>query len=281
MIGLQAGATSVLEELTVSQPPQFSITQRGTRSTHRSEMAATTVAPSTTTAAESVDLATSILTILTTLCQASVRGRRESPECVQAQRDLLALVSLDRTPWIVRGSDSAKKTPLEKGLIAFMERASVSSKGFGLDRASRHEEMSSFAWGRFFRGLQGILAAGAKMKDSSHFVNEVKDYLIKDPDSNLDRLKLFLDFHQVGQLDSVLGSIHAAQQKSIYIIVGLAVFLVATTIAWLALNIRTYCAQRKLRKAQKNAKHAGILLRGMQNARRSQIMDLEAARALV
>ena len=250
----------------------------------RLTMSGTTVVPTTTTATigsdENVDLAMSILTILTTLCQASGPRKRESPECVQAQRDLLALVSLDRTPWIVRGSESAKRTSLEEGLLAFMEKSSKDARDFSLDRSSRHE-VDGFPWGSFFRGLQGLLAAGSKIKDHLHFVSEIKDYLMKDPGADMDKLKVFLDFHQTGQLDSVLQAIHSAELKSIYIIVGLVIFLTITTSSWLALNLKTYYEQRKVRRAQKSARQAGILLRGMQDARRGQLMDIEATRALV
>ena len=85
-----------------------------------------------------------------------------------------------------------------------------------------------------------------------------------------------MDLHQIEQITKVLSAIHSAEAKVVYIIGALIVFLVLTTCVWLSLNIRSYCEQRKARKAQKASRQAGVMLREMQVARRNQLAGMES-----
>ena len=237
------------------------------------EMTSTTSTTSEAPVSGEVDLALSILTILTTLCQASTPKKMESLECKKAQADLLNLASAQSTPWVIRGSTNVVPTELEKGLLAFIGQSGTAAQDFGL---SRREALrySGFNWSAFFKNIQGLFSVASKLKDPLDFVKEIKDYLLRDSDVSVDKLKVFLDLHQVDQITEVLSAIHQAETKVTYIIVALIIFLVLTTVIWLALNIRSYCEQKQMRKAQKASRQAGVMLREMQVARRNQLAGI-------
>ena len=233
----------------------------------------------TTTTPSSLDgevsLAVSILTILTTLCQTGDSEKKESLECIRAQENLLKLVDEGPSPWLVRGSSNGVSTALERGLLDFIGKSRIETRDFGLPR---NEALSynGFSWSTFFKGLQGLFAIAGKLKDPMDFVKDIKDYLLREPEVSSEKLKVFMDLHQIEQITKVLSAIHSAEAKVVYIIGALIVFLVLTTCVWLSLNIRSYCEQRKARKAQKASRQAGVMLREMQVARRNQLAGMES-----
>ena len=237
----------------------------------------TTIAPSTTTLSPGgdVDLAMSILTILTTLCQASGRRKKESDECRKAQIDLLNLVDVRKTPWIIRGSASSYPTDLEKGLMDFVRRSGVSQRDFSLPR-SDPLSYDGINWSLFFKGIQGLFSVANDLKDPLNFVQKIKEYLSREPEISPDKLKVFLDLHQVEGITQVLDAVHQAELRATYVIIALILFSVLTTCIWLALNLRSFCDQRGARKALKTSRRASVMLREMQNARRNQLMGIES-----
>lgn len=234
----------------------------------------------TTTPAPSggdVDLAMSILTILTTLCQASGPRKKESAECLRAQVDLLNLVDVRKTPFIIRGSSSSPKSDLEKGLMEFISRSGVSQRDFGIPRSDALLSYEGVDWSLFFKGIQGLFAVASDLKNPLDFIKKVREYLIKEPQVGSEKLEVFLGLHQVEGIAQVLIAVHEAELRATYIIIALILFSVFSTTIWLALSLRSYCDQRKARKAQKASRQAGVLLRGMQNARRNQLMGVESS----
>ena len=221
----------------------------------------TTEAPSPQTPSSEVDLALSILTILTSLCSASGPKRQNSKECLKAQSDLLALAEISHQPWVVRGSSdpSLKRGEFEQAMLAYITK----SKIHGL--INRNQLPTTGAdgmnWGSFFRVLKSILSLANKIIDPAELVGKLRDHLISDPNASLEQLKVALEFHITERLSSVISSINSAEDKVLYLIIGLSLFLFVSTVCWLSLNIRTYLSQRKLRKAQKASRHAGLILR--------------------
>ena len=116
-------------------------------------------------------------------------------------------------------------------------------------------------WGVFFRALKSILSLTAKIVDPSELIQKIRDHLLTDPSANLDQLKIALEFHLSERLGVIMSTLDTAERKFVYLIVGLSLFLLISTCCWLALNLRTYLSQRKLRKAQKATRQAGFLLR--------------------
>ena len=222
----------------------------------------TTLAPPQAASSE-VDLAISILTILTSLCAASEPKRRDSKECLKAQSDLLALAEASHQPWVVRGSSdpNLKRSDFEKAMLSFVTGSQIS----GL--INRHQPPVSGAegmnWGAFFRTLKSILSLANKVVDPGELVAKIRDHLISDPSASLEQLKVALELHLSDRLSAVTTSVNAAEEKVLYLIIGLSLFLLLSTICWLSLNVRTYLSQRKLRKAQKASRQAGFLLREM------------------
>ena len=241
-------------------------------------MSSTAAPGSTSTVSPSgdVDLAMSILTILTTLCQASGRRKKESEECRKAQLDLLNLVDIRKTPWIIRGSSANSQSELERGLMDFVSRSGVSQRDFGLPRSEplSHEGIN---WSLYFKGIQGLFAVASDLKDPRSFVQKVKEYLIREPGVVPEKLEVFLGLHQAGGIAQVLDAVYQAERRATYIIIALILFSVLTTAIWLALNLRSYCDQRRARRAQRASKQAGALLREMQSVRRNQLRGIESS----
>ena len=242
--------------------------------------ASTTTSTTTMVPGGDVDLAVSILTILTTLCQASkpalvpAKGL-ESPECRKAQIDLLNLVTMKETPWIIRGSSSSAHTSLEKGLLDFIKRSDMNQRDFGMSRG-RPLIYDGVNWPAFFKGIQGLFAVARDLKDPLNFAQKIKDYLSRESEVSSDKLRVFLDFHQIEAITQVLNAVEKAELRATYIIAALILFSVLTTCIWLVLNIRSYCDQKRARKALKASRQASTMLREMQNARRNQLAGIEA-----
>ena len=241
-------------------------------------MSSTAAPGSTSTVSPSgdVDLAMSILTILTTLCQASGRRKKESEECRKAQLDLLNLVDIRKTPWIIRGSSANSQSELERGLMDFVSRSGVNQRDFGIPR-SEPLSYEGINWSLFFKGIQGLFAVANDLKDPQSFVQKVKEYLVREPGVGSEKLEVFLGLHQAEGIAQVLDAVHQAELRATYIIIALILFSVLTTAIWLALNLRSYCDQRRVRKAQRASKQAGVLLREMQSVRRNQLRGIESS----
>ena len=159
--------------------------------------------------------------------------------------------------------------------MEFIRRSGVSQRDFGISR-SEPSSYDGVNWPLFFKGIQGLFAVASDLKDPLSFVQKIREYLSREPEISPDKLKVFLDLHQAEGITQVLGAVHQAETRATYIIVALILFSVLSTAVWLALNLRSYCDQKKSRKAQKTSRQAGVMLREMQNVRRNQLMGIES-----
>ena len=217
--------------------------------------------PVVSTPAVEIDLAMSILTILTSLCASRGPKAKSSAECIRAQNGLLALAEKTHTPYVVRGSSDPvlDRSDLERAILSLLTESQVTGL---IDRNRAPTSMATgLNWGVFFRALKSILSLTAKIVDPSELIQKIRDHLLTDPSANLDQLKIALEFHLSERLGVIMSTLDTAERKFVYLIVGLSLFLLISTCCWLALNLRTYLSQRKLRKAQKATRQAGFLLR--------------------
>ena len=238
--------------------------------------------PATTTASPDVvpgtqvDLAISILTILSTLCATSNTQRHQSPECRQAEKDLLMLVAgKGDHPWVVRGSDDIRKTALERGLMAYIDKANVDKHVFGMSRSSVYSQ-EGVNWSVFLKGLQGLFSMANKISDPLDLVEDLKGYLIKQKDISSESLKVFMDLHNANGLAKVLYALKEMKILVVCAAVTLLILLVLIFVVWCCMTRRSYREERRARKEQKSNHQANIMMRQMAGHRERQLRQQQS-----